>query len=138
MLLDIYDMNSVERLTQMLKNSISVYTSFVSFVVSFQYIKSSKYIEIFWMMSSMDLYYNISVLEPLWYKLRRKMNINALTVLLSLVYLSFVSFVASFHHVKSPKLQRYCEWCPLVIYIILVLLSSLYNMNGIERLTQMY
>jgi hypothetical protein len=39
----IYDTNSVERLAQMHKYCISVYSSFISFVVSFQNTKSLKY-----------------------------------------------------------------------------------------------
>jgi hypothetical protein len=41
------DMNDLERLTQMHINNISVYSSFISFVHSFQLTKSSKYTKIF-------------------------------------------------------------------------------------------
>jgi hypothetical protein len=43
-----------------------VYWSFLSFIVSFQHKKSSKYIKLFWMMSHNRLHYNHGVLESLW------------------------------------------------------------------------
>jgi hypothetical protein len=97
-------MDNVERLTQMYKNNISVYSSFLSFVASFQLINSPEYTMIFFMISSMGLYYNHCVPEPFGLKLRTNKNTNALkTVHLELLNSSFLSFIASLHHIISPK-----------------------------------
>jgi hypothetical protein len=83
------------------------YSSFVSFEVSFKYIKSSKCTKLFKIMYSMNLYYNIYVLEPLGHRLRAKMNTNALeTMLILFVYSSFLSFVTSFKHIKLSKCTK--------------------------------
>jgi hypothetical protein len=59
------------------------------------------------MIYSMNLYYNICMLEPLWHELRTKMNTNALKIVfLLLVHSSFLLFVATFQHIKSPKLHK--------------------------------
>jgi hypothetical protein len=97
-------MDNIERLIQMYKNNISVYSSFLSFIASFQLINSPKYAMIFFMISSMGLYRNHCVLEPFGHELCTNMNTNALkNVHLELLYSSFQSFIASFHHIKSPK-----------------------------------
>jgi hypothetical protein len=55
----------------------------------------------------MGLYHNIFMLEPLGRKLRTNMKTNALKiVLLMFVYSSFLSSVASFQHIKSPKCTK--------------------------------
>jgi hypothetical protein len=97
-------MDNVERLIQMYKINFSVYSSFLSFVASFQLINSPKYTMIFFMISSMGLYYNHNVSEPFGLELRTNMNINALKIVqLELLYSTFLSFIASFHHIISPK-----------------------------------
>jgi hypothetical protein len=59
---------------------------------------------LFKMMYSMSLFNNICVLEPLGRELHTNMNTNALeNILPLLLYSSFVSFVNSFQHIKSPK-----------------------------------
>jgi hypothetical protein len=55
----------------------------------------------------MSLYYNCCILEQLGYELRPEMNINAFKmVLITLVYLNFVLFVASFQHIKLSKYTK--------------------------------
>jgi hypothetical protein len=49
----------------------------------------------------MGLYNNCCVLEPLGYELCTKMNTNALKTVLMLVYLDFLSFVASSVSLKT-------------------------------------
>jgi hypothetical protein len=44
---NLYNRDNVERLTQVYKNNISVYSTFLLFVASFQLIKSPKYKNIF-------------------------------------------------------------------------------------------
>jgi hypothetical protein len=84
-------MDNVKRLTQMYKNNISIYSSFLSSVASFQPIKSQKYTMIFFIMSPVGLYYNHCVLESFGHELRTYMNTNALkTVPFQLVYLCFL------------------------------------------------
>jgi hypothetical protein len=62
---------------------------------------------IFFMISSMRLYYNHSVSEPFGLELRTNMNINALkTVHPELLNSSFLSFIASLHHIISPKCSK--------------------------------
>jgi hypothetical protein len=52
----------------------------------------------------MGLYDNHCVFEPLGHELRTNMNSNVLkTVLLTLVYSCFLSFVASIQHITTPK-----------------------------------
>jgi hypothetical protein len=111
-----YTTNRVERLTQIYLNIILVYSSFVSFGPSFQPIP--KYTKIFRMMSSRSWYYNIFLFEPLWYKLRIKMNINALkTEHLMSIYSSFTSFVTLFYHTKSPKFTKsFWMMSPISLY----------------------
>jgi hypothetical protein len=59
------------------------------------------------MIFSMNLYYNLCMLEPSWYKLGTKMNINALkTTPIPLVYSSFVPFIALFQLIKSQKYRK--------------------------------
>jgi hypothetical protein len=89
----------------MYKNNIIVYSSFQSFVALFQLIKSPKYTMIFFMISSsMGLYYNHCMLEPFGHELHTNMNTDELkTVHLQLLYSRFLSFIASFCHIKSPK-----------------------------------
>jgi hypothetical protein len=112
---NLYNGDSVERLTRMYKNNISVYSRFLSFEASFQLIKSPKYTMIFLMIYSMGLYYNHRVLEPFGHNLCIIMNTNALkTILLELVHSSFLSFVSSFHDIKSSK----CTMLFLMIYSI--------------------
>jgi hypothetical protein len=104
---NIYNMDDVKRLTQIYKNNISVSLSFLPFVSSFQPIKSQKNIIIFFMMFSVGLYYNHYVVEPLGHELRTNMNTNALKIVpFQFVYLSFLSFIASLHHTKSPKCSK--------------------------------
>jgi hypothetical protein len=56
------------------------------------------------MISSVGLYYNHYVLEPLGYELRTNINTDALkTVHFQLLYSIFLSFIASFCHIKSLK-----------------------------------
>jgi hypothetical protein len=91
----------------MYKNGILVYSSFLLYSASFQLIKSPKYTKKKFMMSSRVLYYNNCVLEPFGHKLDINMNTNALrTVLIELVYSSFLSFVSSFHGINSPKCTK--------------------------------
>jgi hypothetical protein len=49
----------------------SVYSRFAYFEGSFQHIKSPNYKNLFWMESSISLYYNYYVLEPLWNSVER-------------------------------------------------------------------
>jgi hypothetical protein len=98
---NLYNIDNVEGLTQMYKNKFSVYSSSQSFLASFQLIKSQKYTMIFFMISYVGLYYNHPVLEPFGHECRTKMNTNTMkTVLLQLVYSSFLSFGSSFHDIK--------------------------------------
>jgi hypothetical protein len=104
---NLYNMDNVERLTQMYKNNISVYWSFQSFVAPFQLIKSPIYTMIFFMISPMCLYYNHCVLDQFRLELRTNMNTNAMkTVHLQLLNSTFQSFIASFGHIKSPKCTK--------------------------------
>jgi hypothetical protein len=63
----------------------------------------------------MDLYYKFSMLEPLGYELRTKMNGNVLKAIL------------------------FC-FVPVNIYclIIIIMLLNLYERNSVERSTQMH
>jgi hypothetical protein len=56
-------------------------------------------------MYSMKYYYNHCILKPLENELRTRINTNTLkTILLLLVYsYFFLSLMASFQHIKSPK-----------------------------------
>jgi hypothetical protein len=45
-----------------------VYSSFLSFIVSFQHIKSSKCTKLFSVISPIHLYYNHHIVEPLWHE----------------------------------------------------------------------
>jgi hypothetical protein len=52
----------------------------------------------------MKYYYNHCILKPLENELRVRINTNTLkTILLLLVYSYFLSLMASFQHIKSPK-----------------------------------
>jgi hypothetical protein len=76
----------------MYKNNISVYSSVLSFITTFQLIKSPKYTQLFKIMHSMGLYDNHCILELLGHELRASMIINALKTLFFLfVYSSFIS-----------------------------------------------
>jgi hypothetical protein len=77
-ILELYDGDNVERLHKCIKNSISVYSSFLSFVGSFQLIKSSKYTTMSSMMCSTGLYYEYCMLELFGHELCTNMNTNAL------------------------------------------------------------
>jgi hypothetical protein len=68
-------------------------------------------------MYSMDLYYNFFTLEPLRHELRTNMNTNTLKIILLLfVYSSFLSSVAAFQNVKSPKCTK-IFWMMSPIYL---------------------
>jgi uncharacterized membrane protein affecting hemolysin expression len=53
-------------------------------------------------------------------------------------YLSYVSFVTHFNSKNHQNSQKYFKWCSLLIYIIIIVLSNLYDTNIIEDLTQIY
>jgi hypothetical protein len=99
-------MDNVKRLTQIYKNNISVYSSFLSFVAKFQLIKSPKYTMIFFMISSLVLYYNHCMIDPLGHELRTNMNNTLKIILLQLVYSSFLAFLSPFRDNTSPKCTK--------------------------------
>jgi hypothetical protein len=87
----------------------------------------------------MDLYYNFFVLDPLGDELRTKINTNTLkTILLLFVYSRFPSFVASFQYIKLPKYTNIFWMMSLFIYIIIIISLNVYDMNCVERLTQIH
>jgi hypothetical protein len=88
------------------------------------------------MMYSMDLFYNFSVLDPLGHGLCTKVIRNALkTILLPFVYSYFISFAASFQHIKSTKYTMLFGMVSPIVYIIIIMFSILYGMNCVEILT---
>jgi hypothetical protein len=74
----------------------------------------------------MCLYYNHCVLEQLGYKLCTKMNTNALKIVLLLLYLDFLSFVASSVSLKSVLL--------LLVYLDFLSLIHLYYNHCVLKL----
>jgi hypothetical protein len=119
------------------KNYILVYSSYVSFIDSYQLVKSPKYRKKYWMMSCMD-YIIFACSGRYDKKLCTKMNTNALeTILLKLVYSSFLSFVALFQHVKSLKcIKLFWMMSNINLYYTHYFLEALRNI--IERLTKMH
>jgi hypothetical protein len=91
------------------------------------------------MIYSMGLYYKFCLLEPLGHELHTKMNIIALeTTFFLFVYSKILSFVLSFQHTNNKNTQDFFEWCSILVYIIIILLSNLYDVDGIRRLIQKY
>jgi hypothetical protein len=45
-----------------------LFSSLLSFIASFQYIKSQKYTKLLWIMSHIHLYNNHFIIEPLWHE----------------------------------------------------------------------
>jgi hypothetical protein len=84
------------------------------------------------MMYSINLYYNICVLEPLWHELGTKMNTNALKIiLLLLVHSSFLLFVPSFQHKKSSKYTMLFKKMSVIsLYYNQCVLKSLWHNNS--------
>jgi hypothetical protein len=104
---NLYIMDNVERLTQMYKYNILVFFEF-SIICSLNSIhKSTIYTMIFFMISSMGLYYYHCVLEQFGLELRTNMNTNALKIVhVQSLYSTYLSFMALFCHIKSPKCTK--------------------------------
>jgi hypothetical protein len=102
--LKLFDTYGLERLKRMRENDISVYLSLMSFVTLFQIVKSSKYTKIFWMMYSMDLYYNPWVIQPLWHEFAPKHEYKCIKNGTSLIRLFIFCIICG--HILTYKITK--------------------------------
>jgi hypothetical protein len=94
-----------------------VYLDFLSFVASSVSLKIVLLLLVYLdFLSFIHLYYNHCVLKLLWHKQRSKINKHLLKN--NSVYMSFVSFVVSFQHIKSPKIHKYILNDVIYVFIL--------------------
>jgi hypothetical protein len=108
----------------------SVYSSFLSFVTSFQHVKSLKYTKLLWIMFLIHAHPNHYILEPLWLNQYWKIDTNALKY-----YFVYSRFYYLYLILKQKIIKIYEVILNDVSYSIIIAFSNLYNINSIERCT---